>query len=202
MNSLWNMKFQVRDKRRLFSPGALGRPLCGILTALPLILSVTAVCCGPAAPLAEGRTDAEKRAAIEAMYREFQPDFPDAPEISVEELIRLRTREDLLIVDVREPEERMVSIIPGAISKEAFESLKRGLGDAPIVVHCTIGYRSAGYVEALKAEGIEAYNLKGSILSWVHAGQPVVDPEGNETKRVHVYGKRWDLLPEEYEAVW
>ena len=196
------MKFQKADNECLFPPGALRLTLCGILSTLPLILSVTAVSCGPAALLAEGRTDGEKRAAIEAMYREFQPDFPDAPEISVEDLIRLQTGENVLIVDVREPEERMVSIIPGAMSKEAFESLKRELGDAPIVVHCTIGYRSATYVEALKAEGIEAYNLKGSILAWVHAGQPVVDPEGNETKRVHVYGKRWDLLPEGYEAVW
>ena len=196
------MKFRLSDKRRFFSPRALRRPLCRILTALPLILSMTTLSCDPAVPLAEGWTDEEKRAAIEAMYREFQPEFPDAPEIGVEELIRLRTGEDVLIVDVRESEERLVSVIPGAVSKEAFESLKGELGDAPIVVHCTIGYRSAKYVEALKAEGIEAYNLKGSILSWVHAGQPVVDPEGNETKRVHVYGKRWDLLPEGYEAVW
>ncbi len=196
------MKSRVRDKRNFFSPGALGRSICGILTALAVILSVAAASCAPAAPLAQARTDAAKRAAIDAMYREFQPGFPDAPETSVAELIRLWTEEDVIIVDVREPEERMVSIIPGAISKEAFELLKEDLGGEPIVAHCTIGYRSAAYVEALQAEGLEAYNLKGSILSWVHAGQPVVDPEGNETKRVHVYGKRWDLLPEGYEAVW
>lgn len=152
--------------------------------------------------MAEAQTDAERKAAIEATYREFQPEFPEMSEVSVLELLRLRAEKDVMIVDVREPRERTVSIIPGAISKEAFELLKEDLGGVPIVVHCTIGYRSAKYVEALKAEGLEAYNLKGSILSWVHAGQPVVDPEGNETKRVHVYGKRWDLLPEGYEAIW
>ncbi len=196
------MKYQVPYSRHFLSVRALGLPVCATLTTLALILSVTALGCRPAAPTAAGQTDEEKRAAIETMYGEFQPEFPDIPEIGVAELLRMQAEEHVTIIDVREPEERMVSIIPGAIPKEAFELLKGELADAPIVVHCTIGYRSAAYVEALQAEGLEAYNLKGSILSWVHAGQPVVDPEGNETKRVHVYGERWNLLPEGYEAVW
>ena len=74
--------------------------------------------------------------------------------------------------------------------------------DATIVAHCTIGYRSGKYVAKLQRQGLDALNLKGSILSWVHAGQPVVTFEGEETKRVHVYGQKWDLLPQGYKAVW
>ena len=158
--------------------------------------------CGDEGPGLEFSGDEEKRAAIEKMYGEYQFDFPSAREISVEEFVELREREDILLVDVREPEERAVSGIPGAVSKEEFEGLKKKGTHPLVVVYCTIGYRSGRYVEGLNDEGIDAYNLKGSILSWVHAGHPVVDPEGNETDRVHVYGARWNLLPQKYEAIW
>lgn len=146
--------------------------------------------------------DAADRTEIDAMYADYRKDFPDVKEISAEELVDLRKREDVVVVDVREPREMAVSMIPGAISKTEFEQKIDEFKNRPIVTHCTIGYRSGVYAEELKQRGIDAMNLKGSILSWVHAGQPVVDAEGRETKRVHVYGKKWDLLPEGYEAVW
>ena len=47
----------------------------------------------------------------------------------------------------------------------------------------------------------DAVNLKGSILPWVHAGQELVDDTG-PTRRVHVHGREWGLLPAGYEPVW
>jgi sodium/bile acid cotransporter 7 len=44
-------------------------------------------------------------------------------------------------------------------------------------------------------------NLRGGILSWLHAGGKIYR-EGRETKSVHVYGRKWDLAPSEYEALW
>ncbi len=183
---------------RLIAPGDWG----GVLPALATVVFLVLIRCAPGPGPVGTSTNEEKRAKIEAMYEEFQPDFPDAEEIDVEGFLKLQARGEVLLVDVREHDERAISTIPGSISKEAFEEIADDLADVPVVVHCTIGYRSARYVESLKARGVHAYNLKGSILSWVHAGQPVVDLEGNETKRVHVYGKRWDLLPEGYEALW
>jgi len=177
---------------------------------VPAIFSVLAVSvmlslipgCGTPQASEDERSDAEKATAIDSMYEEYRSDFPDAAEISVLELLALQDDQDVLVVDVRTHAERSVSNIPGAISKASFEAMKGDVGSSAIVVHCTIGYRSGQYVEELKSEGIEARNLKGSILSWVHAGQPVVDSAGNETKRVHVYGERWNLLPAGYEAIW
>ena len=183
---------------RLFVPGHRG----GTLSALAAIAFLVLVNCAPQHRPVGPTTNDEKRAKIEAMYEEFRPEFPDAEEIDVEGFLKLQARGEVLLVDVREDKERAISTIPGSISKADFEELGDDLIDVPVVVHCTIGYRSARYVESLKDRGVHAYNLKGSILSWVHAGQHVVDPEGNETKRVHVYGKRWDLLPEGYEALW
>ena len=63
-------------------------------------------------------------------------------------------------------------------------------------------WKSAQYTQKLLADDFDAYNLGAGILAWVHAGRPVVDPQGAETRRVHVYGAKWDLLPEGYEGVW
>ncbi len=183
------------------SAGSFPIPAISAVIAVSALLALVPGC-GTSRPPVEGKSDAEKEAAINSMYEEYRADFPDAAEIDVEELLSLQESQDVLIVDVRTPEERAVSKIPGAITMESFDAMKKDLIDDVVVVHCTIGYRSGKYVEKLKAEGIKAYNLKGSILSWVHADQPVVDAEGNETKRVHVYGERWNLLPDGYEAVW
>jgi sodium/bile acid cotransporter 7 len=144
----------------------------------------------------------DRSSLIDSMYADYREEFPGIGEISAEELIELLGTEELVLVDVREPEERAVSVIPGSISREDFELSKDGYRDKTIVVHCTIGYRSGVYTKELASEGIAARNLAGSILSWTHAGGDVVTLGGVKTKRVHVYGATWDLLPEGFEAVW
>ncbi|GMV90880.1 MAG: hypothetical protein AMXMBFR82_06580 [Candidatus Hydrogenedentota bacterium] len=108
----------------------------------------------------------------------------------------------MVLVDVRTEDEREISGIPDAISKAKFEQYEDAYADKTIVTYCTIGYRSGIYAETLREKGLDARNLRGSILSWVHEGRPVVDPEGAETRRVHIYGPEWNLLPEGYTAVW
>ena len=147
-------------------------------------------------------TDAMKKARIEAMYEEYRAEFPEVREIDAAGLMALEKRGPVTIVDVREPEERSISIIRGSIDKAEFERRLPELGDSPVVVHCTIGYRSGVYAEELRSRGIEALNLKGSILAWAHAGGGVVDPSGGETRRVHVYGEKWALLPKGWEAIY
>jgi len=49
-------------------------------------------------------------------------------------------------------------------------------------------------------KGIDIYNLKGGLLAWLLEGGKVYDTNG-ETKRVHVYGKKWNYLPRGYEPV-
>lgn len=146
--------------------------------------------------------DIAKRKKIEQMYAGYRSSFPNIGEISAEELAPLLAEGKVIVVDVREPEEREVSVLTGSITKEEFESTLGSPGAKKVVVYCTIGYRSGEYVEELMSKGIVAFNLEGSILAWVHAGQQVVTPEGNETKRVHVYSEKWNLLPQGFEAVW
>ena len=147
-------------------------------------------------------TDAEKRDAIETMVQEYQRSFPEVEDLSVDRVRTMQEKGDAVLVDVRPPEERAVSMIPGAVTKEEFEAHPEDYAGKTVVTYCTIGYRSGEYAEALREKGIDAYNLEGSILSWIHDGGTVVDPEGNETHTVHVYGEKWNLLPEGYTGVW
>lgn len=145
-------------------------------------------------------SDSEKLRRIREMYEGYREAFPEVPELSVEELLGKGAGE-VVLVDVREPEERAVSMIPGAVTREAFEADPGAWAGRRVVAYCTVGYRSGLYAAELRRRGIDAYNLAGSLLAWTHAGQKLVNADG-ETRRLHVYGKTWDLAAEGYEAVW
>ena len=138
---------------------------------------------------------------IEKMFSEYQRHFKDTPVISAREMIALQRDTKVLVVDVRTKGERQVSIIPHSIPKEDFERDETRYKNKKIIVYCTIGYRSGLYAAKLRKKGLDAYNLKGGVLAWASAGQLFTDQKG-QTKRVHVYGTKWNLLPPDYEAVW
>jgi len=92
------------------------------------------------------------------------------PEIQPEELKRrLDAREDIFVLDVREPHEYQIVNLKGRLIP---------LGDLPtriheldssreIVVHCKSGMRSAKAVDFLRKSGFKrASNLTGGILAW------------------------------------
>ena len=146
-------------------------------------------------------TDEQKLERINDLYEKYKRSFPDVPDVSAEELIAMRRKKDVVLVDGREKKEQEVSMLPGAITSREFEDNIEKYRDKTIVVYCTIGSRSGHYTRGLIGKGFTAYNLRGSILAWIHAGQKLVS-EGKETCRVHVYGRRWNLAPKGYEAVW
>ncbi len=113
---------------------------------------------------------------------------------------------ETIVVDVRQPHEMAVSTIAGARrleSKSARQAFLREKPNAPVLVYCTAGWRSAEFTEDLVDAGVEAYNLEGGICAWVLHGNTVVDAGGEPTQRVHGYSAEWaDCVPEGYEAVW
>ena len=134
------------------------------------------------------------------MYRQYKRHFPDVPDIDPGEIMSATNRESVILVDVRDQKEQAVSMIPGAITQTQFEKDREGYKGQTVVTYCTIGYRAGLYAKRLRKQGWKALNLTGSILGWVHAGGHV-EHNGVITNRVHVYGKKWDLLPEGYESV-
>ncbi len=144
-----------------------------------------------------------KRLRIERMIQKFESGF-NAPTIKVRDMMRISKRnlfDSYVVVDVREGYEQKVSTIPGAITKADFEKNMVKYKTKKVISYCTIGYRSAEYTNTLVAKGFDALNLRGSVLSWTHEGGKLVDHDGKDTKKVHVYGKDWDLVPEGFRSV-
>ncbi len=143
-----------------------------------------------------------KRERIEQMYAEYEQEFPGVPSITPEQLRQeLASESQLILVDVRQPAEQQVSMIPGAITQQEFETRFADGADATVVTYCTIGYRSGKFAAELRAKGVNAVNLRGSLLGWCHSAGELVNENG-PTHRAHVYSRRWNLLPDEFEAVW
>jgi len=126
--------------------------------------------------------------------------FAGQPEISVAEWKARPTDRPAVLVDVREPHERRVSMLPGAITREDFERNSARYRSWLVVPYCTIGVRSGHYTRTLRTQGFEARNLAGSALAWAHAGLPF-EADGKVTRRVHVYDPAWNLLPHGYVPV-
>ncbi len=134
-------------------------------------------------------------ASLDELASEGAAAYPDAPVIRVEQAV---ARTDALLLDARGAEEMAVSMIAGAIPANA---LPDAIGDRVVIVYCTIGVRSGELTLALRKRGINAYNLYGGVLAWAQQDGVFVDSAGQPTRRVHVYGKRWNQLPKSFEPV-
>jgi sodium/bile acid cotransporter 7 len=159
--------------------------------------------CLPLAAHAEPLDDAAKLRLVQRMYRGYtEKDLLGVPVLTVgQTLALLRKKKDrVVLVDVREPREQRVSMIAGAVPASRFLERRPKKGQI-VVAYCTIGYRSGMLVKKLRQQGVEAYNMSGSLLAWVHAGQPL-QSGGRRTRRLHVYGKKWDLAPRRIETTW
>lgn len=108
---------------------------------------------------------------------------------------------NFIVVDVRDPREYNVSIIPGAITKEQFEKNKAQFANATIIPYCTVGGRSAQYSRELAAQGVKVINFKESIIGWCEAKLPLVTLDGKSTQRVHTYNSR-NRVPADYQPVY
>ena len=63
------------------------------------------------------------------MYQEYREDFPGVNEITPQGVLDLEGAEETVLVDVRTAEEQAVSMLPGAITREAFEAARTVLAD-------------------------------------------------------------------------
>jgi rhodanese-related sulfurtransferase len=119
------------------------------------------------------------------------------PLISVTELkYALSKKEKLILLDTRALEEYQVSHLPKAnfidykkFSTHDLDTLDRR---TPVVLYCSVGYRSERIGEKLIAIGFrDVKNLYGGIFEWVNSGNPVVNAAGQPTENVHTYNRNW-----------
>ena len=111
-----------------------------------------------------------------------------------------------LLLDVREKEEYEVSHLKDAVlavsEKEALKALEGIPPDRPVVLYCSVGYRSSEMAGFLQKRGYEkVYNLEGSIFAWANEGKPVY--RGEERVRVvHPYDRVWGKLLKKVLRSW
>jgi rhodanese-related sulfurtransferase len=106
----------------------------------------------------------------------------DVPEVAPAALqSRLEGGEQIVVIDVREPDEFTRGKIPGAytIPRGVLEMQVDGRlpREATVVLYCGVGARSALACKSLAEMGYERVeNLQGGWHAWVNSGLPVERP--------------------------
>jgi rhodanese-related sulfurtransferase len=144
--------------------------------------------------------DKKKSEIVRKMYEREKRKFQEVEDISPTSAQAIYDRGEAVFIDTRTPEEQMVSMLPGAVTEQDLANTPSILQGKTAMAYCTIGYRSGQYAEDMSRAGIRILNVQGGILAWVFSGGKVYH-DGRETKRVHVYGKKWNYLPDGYEPV-
>ena len=103
-----------------------------------------------------------------------------APEVDAVEAARLADAGEVLLLDVREPDEwagghapQATHAVLGALDPAAVPR------DRPVITVCRSGGRSGQAAAALAAAGHDVRNLTGGMQAWSGAGLPVVAADGS-----------------------
>ena len=91
-------------------------------------------------------------------------------------------RDQLQILDVREPDEWEAGHIEGAVHiplNDLLNGVTDGLDPSrPVVTYCRTANRSEVARLMLQAQGYEAYTLDGGGMQWEAEGRPLTTPAG------------------------
>ncbi|MHB8521639.1 MAG: rhodanese-like domain-containing protein [Limisphaerales bacterium] len=96
-----------------------------------------------------------------------------------------------VLLDVRTAAEYTVSHLPGArwVSPraKAAEVIAGLHPDHPVVVYCSLGYRSSALADRLMTAGLRGvFNLEGAIFVWANEGR-ALERDGQRVTAVHPY---------------
>jgi len=122
--------------------------------------------------------------------------FPDVPQMSTEALAESiqESAQELLLIDVRPPEEYRISHLPGAANLQTAEEIIRAIDEkkpSTTILYCAVGYRSSNLAKNVIQRGIgNVCNLDGSIFKWANENRPLVN-DTEKTVQVHAYSKKW-----------
>ena len=145
--------------------------------------------------------EAEKEAAVYRLYASYEHRFPEVRGISAEEARDLHQLGQVIFVDVREPAEMDVSMLPDAVSEREYNAHPNRFLNKTVVAYCTIGLRSGEFAEKMAEPGVTVFNMEGGILAWLWAGGILQGAEERTVNEVHVYAEKWDLAPFGYKTV-
>lgn len=165
------------------------------------------------AALAAGPVWAESPFTLDSVRAQVKKDYGQVQHLPTQTLAeKLKQRDGLLVLDVREEAEYAVSRIPGAVRVDPgiwrrsflnrFGEMARG---KTVVFYCSVGVRSsrlaAAVQDALKEQGARGvFNLDGGIFAWHNEGRALVNAQG-PTRFVHSFDSRWGKLIDHTELI-
>ncbi|MBO3461889.1 rhodanese-like domain-containing protein [Aetokthonos hydrillicola Thurmond2011] len=127
--------------------------------------------------------------------------FPRVRQITTKEFaqwLEQKTKPQPLLLDARTQVEYNVSHLKAAQRIDPTEpNLSQCLTvakETPIVVYCSVGYRSARVAEQIQIQGFSrVFNLSGGIFQWANEKRPVFKDD-HSAKLIHPYNATWAKL--------
>jgi rhodanese-related sulfurtransferase len=103
------------------------------------------------------------------------------------------------VLDARSQAEYTVSHIRTAVRIDPvvpdLTALSTVALDTPMVVYCSVGYRSAKVAQHLQSEGFcQISNLSGGLFQWANEERPIFKDDEHPTQLVHPYDAIWGKL--------
>ena len=136
---------------------------------------------------------------LDAIQADIISNHKSVAQLSAENYLEL-DRSDILLLDIREPEEYAVSRLPGAVRVDPNASAATliHMGDVTgkkIIVYCSVGRRSSIFAEReqtalMKMGAASVSNLEHGIFGWHNERRELMDANG-ETDAVHPYNGIW-----------
>lgn len=94
-------------------------------------------------------------------------------ELDPAEVSALMARNEVVLVDVREPNETAAEAIPGAVLMPLSRFDPAALPAGDIVLTCQVGKRSVTAVRRCQAAGVAVNtHMRGGLVAWKAAGLP------------------------------
>jgi len=138
----------------------------------------------PVRPVIDKLIDYEQFCGIPQAQQEAEKEKAGIAEMTVTELKQILDSgaKDVLLLDVRNPNEYEIASIPGAVlvplpdieNGKGVDKVKGLLNGHKLIAHCKMGGRSAKALGILKEHGIEGINVKGGITAWSREVDPSV----------------------------
>lgn len=108
---------------------------------------------------------------------------------------KLRSKEPVALLDIREAREHAVSALPGArllVPSSVRVATVDLSTDVTLITYCTAGYRSGWAAVVLEQRlGRPVYTLSGGIIEWFNQGGEVRDPAGQPVDLLDPCGRSW-----------
>lgn len=135
---------------------------------------------------------------MDSVIQSVRKQFPSVQQLATDELaswLADSTRPAPFLVDARSAEEFSVSHLPDAANLTTVSEVKSVVSPSrPVVVYCSVGYRSSALAQKLQKAGFaHVSNLEGSIFKWANEGHPVFRG-AKEVEEVHPYNAKWGKL--------